>query len=151
MTSQLNDVFSKQFDHANNKLESDAGKFLEFVKFVSANTNYLIELGNVREITDMPPVTAYPQSYAGHIGLINLRGEILPVLSVGRDASRHAGDKRAIVIEYENGNKLCFPASEIKKVILDAQALTTQNTFDIDGQASALFNLRNLPALDEIK
>jgi len=153
MTSLLDDTFAKQIELTKERRNSEkhTNNILEFVKFSSANTSYLIELAKVREITDMPSITVYPQPYFGHIGLINLRGEILPVLSVDQDPTKHVTDKRAIVIEIEENNKICFPASNIKKVVLDAGIIATQSTFDLDGQASAFFYFKNLPALGDSK
>ena len=53
-----------------------------FLTFVVAAEEYGLEIARVREIIGMLPITPVPGSPSEMIGVINLRGKVIPVLSM---------------------------------------------------------------------
>ncbi|MBX5484753.1 MAG: purine-binding chemotaxis protein CheW [Myxococcaceae bacterium] len=51
----------------------------EYLAFRLADETYAVRIGVVREIVKVPPLTEVPRSSAELLGVINLRGEVLPV------------------------------------------------------------------------
>ena len=54
----------------------------EYLAFLLAQECYAIPIGQVREIVRVPPLTEIPRSADNLLGVIKLRGEILPVYDV---------------------------------------------------------------------
>ena len=54
----------------------------EYLAFFLAQECYAIPIGQVREIVRVPPLTEIPRSADNLLGVIKLRGEILPVYDV---------------------------------------------------------------------
>lgn len=61
---------------------ASAGAHSQYVVFVIEGEEYCIEILNVQEIIRMVPVTWLPRRAEYIIGVINLRGEIIPVLDL---------------------------------------------------------------------
>lgn len=58
-------------------LEDEAPQ--EYLAFRLADETYAVPIDMVREIVKVPPLTEVPRSGAELLGVINLRGEVLPV------------------------------------------------------------------------
>lgn len=71
----------------------------EFVVFELAGERFGIELGAVREVALLPAVTPVPSMPPWLLGVANLRGEVVPVVSLARaiGAVGADGDKMIVV------------------------------------------------------
>ena len=80
----------------------------EYLGFRLAEEIFAIELDRVREIAKVPPVTEVPRAPAYILGVMNLRGEVMPVfdlhkrLGLIRQAPCARGS-RVVVVETEQG------------------------------------------------
>jgi purine-binding chemotaxis protein CheW len=54
----------------------------EFLAFGLENETYAVAIGEVREIVKVPLLTEVPRGQRGLLGVMNLRGEVLPVYDV---------------------------------------------------------------------
>ena len=54
----------------------------QFLTFTLAEEVFALDISTVREVLDYTPVTKVPQMPAYMRGVINLRGEVLPVLDM---------------------------------------------------------------------
>ena len=95
-------------------------KHLESVEFIDDKTQFLmfgIEQGDyavdilrVREILDIPPITKVPRTPEFMLGVINLRGTVVPVVDLrqrfGMESVEFTENSCIIIVEYEgNGSK----------------------------------------------
>lgn len=55
---------------------------LEFVTLVTGGQNFCIEITQIREIRRWAPVTLLPHSPSYVLGVINLRGAVIPILDL---------------------------------------------------------------------
>jgi purine-binding chemotaxis protein CheW len=55
---------------------------VEFLAFALADETYAVPIERVREIVKVPPLTEVPRAPAELVGVMNLRGEVLPVYDV---------------------------------------------------------------------
>jgi purine-binding chemotaxis protein CheW len=55
---------------------------VQFVVCVVADERYGIEVGRVREIIRLPPITALPGADRSFSGVVNLRGRVIPVMDL---------------------------------------------------------------------
>jgi len=83
--------------------ESQAVK--QFLTFRLAAETYGIEVHKVREILDFPSITKVPRAPEFMVGVINLRGHVVPVVDLRRrfqiEAADRTKDSCIIVIEVE--------------------------------------------------
>lgn len=56
----------------------------KFLNFVISNENYCIDINYVREIMAYPEITGIPQTPDYVVGVINLRGKIIPIIDLRR-------------------------------------------------------------------
>lgn len=62
--------------------DQKAARHLEFVTFVAGGQSFCIEITQIREIRRWSPVTLLPHSPAFVLGVINLRGAVIPILDL---------------------------------------------------------------------
>ncbi len=62
--------------------EREAGEHLEVLEFVLASENYALEISEIREVYPLKELTPLPCMPPFVLGIINVRGEILPVLDL---------------------------------------------------------------------
>ena len=55
---------------------------MEFVTFTTAGQSYCLEIKQIREIRRWVPVTALPHSAADVMGVMNLRGTVIPIIDL---------------------------------------------------------------------
>lgn len=56
---------------------------LEFVTFAVADQSFCLEITKIREIRRWVPVTALPHSPSDVLGVMNLRGMVIPIIDLG--------------------------------------------------------------------
>jgi two-component system chemotaxis response regulator CheV len=80
---------------------------------------YGLNVFKIREVMKLPPVTKIPDSDARVLGVVNLRGENIPVvdlrLAIGIPGG-HEDHKKLIITEY-NDNKQGFLVAEVDRII----------------------------------
>jgi chemotaxis signal transduction protein len=85
----------------------DGGDRLAVVTFGPQRERYGIEARWVQEIIRVPPLTPLPGLPEPWIGVMNLRGELLPVIDmrqvVGTDAQTPSGSARVLVLGERRG------------------------------------------------
>lgn len=111
-----------------------ASEVLDVVTFRLADQDHAIELRHVRKIVpliEMTPVPGAPDLFAG---VINLRGEILAVIDLGRlqaaAASRRTNDTHVLVLGGER-NELGLLADAVG----EAMALRTDDVLEWQGDS----------------
>jgi len=84
----------------------------EMVSFRLGEQDFCIDIMNVREIRRWSPPTALPHAPAHVLGLVNLRGAVLPVLDLARrlglaaDGAPPGASGRAVVIVAVLGERV---------------------------------------------
>lgn len=112
----------------------DAGGTVELISFEIGGQEYCIDVRSVREIRGWTPVTPMPQTPDFILGVINLRGTVMPVLDLRcrLGLGRTELSSRHVIVVIEEG-------ARIAGVLVDA----VQETFKL---AASL--LQAPPAMD---
>ncbi|MGD8786657.1 MAG: chemotaxis protein CheW [Phycisphaerales bacterium] len=96
---------SNQVEQSNNTLSNKEGKYLTFIL---ANEEYGLEILKVREIIGYMEITAVPQTPAYVKGVINLRGQVIPVVDLrakfGMETTELTDQTCIIVVETSQSN-----------------------------------------------
>jgi purine-binding chemotaxis protein CheW len=108
----------------------------QFLTFRVGARLYALPAQDVAEVIRTPPVARLPQSPASLLGLANLRGEILPLASVGRLLGRGAGEAgasaRAIVLNGAAPVALAVDSVEALLAVEDDRVETRQAVLAAD-------------------
>jgi len=88
----------------------DAAKhdeLIQLVSFLLADEEYGVEVLKVREIIRMPTITKMPNAAQYVEGIINLRGKVIPIVSMrrrfGLQESENGSQTRIIIMEVAGG------------------------------------------------
>ncbi len=97
------------------KTDQSHGELIQLVSFSLGHEEYGVEVLDVREIIRMPVVTRVPNPPPYVEGVINLRGKVIPIISLrkkfGIMSSEYDKQTRIIVMEVDG---------ELKGFIVDA-------------------------------
>lgn len=133
--------------------EQNSRKFgLEFVSFNVAGQSFCLEITKIREIRRWVPVTTLPHSDPDVLGVMNLRGMVIPIMDLGVRLGLRTNepDERSVVIivstETHTVGMVVESVSEILSINED-DIQETPNTQSTDLQRS----IRGLIANDNEK
>lgn len=100
---------------------------IQLVVFKLAQEEYGVKIVQVKEIINLTEVTPLPQAHSAVEGVINLRGQIIPIIDLkkrlGLAVQEYSSEARVIVVEIEN-QFLGIKVDEAVEVLrLDANAI----------------------------
>lgn len=81
---------------------------------------YAVDVLNVREIIRIPPITRVPNSPGYVLGVINLRGKVIPVISLRRRfqiADEEENAKQRIIVTEAGGELVGFLVDGVHEVM----------------------------------
>ncbi|MDO9536563.1 MAG: chemotaxis protein CheW [Bacillota bacterium] len=88
--------------------KNEAASEVQMVAFKLEKEEFAIDIHQVREVLKMPQVTPLPQSASFIEGIINLRGEVIPVVDLRKRFELPAGERngktRIIIVEIQDNN-----------------------------------------------
>jgi len=101
------------------ELDDNASDVRQFVTFLVGDEVFAVDLAPVQEIIRMPDVVKLPLAPATLDGLANLRGKVLPIISLRRifgfDERAYDDSTRAVVIDL--GQPLGFVVDRVASVV----------------------------------
>jgi len=118
------------------KARAGAGKYLTFAL---GPEEFGLEILKVREIIGYMPITAVPQTPTYVKGVINLRGQVIPVVDLRAKFSMHTTETTSetciIVVETRQGGSKCSTGIVVDRVrdVLDVLAENIENPPDFGG------------------
>ena len=100
-------------------LESEDSDTRQFVTFIAGNEVFAVDMAPVQEIIRVPDVVKVPLAPRSLEGLANLRGKVLPIISLRRifgfDECEYNDSTRAVVIDI--GQPLGFVVDRVASVV----------------------------------
>ena len=99
---------------------TEGGEQLQFVTFEVEDEEFAIDILTVQEIIRMMQITRVPQSPPSVEGVINLRGQITPIVDLRKRfdlaAREHNNESRIVVVEVK-GRVLGFIVDRVNEVL----------------------------------
>lgn len=93
---------------------------MQYVVFRLGQERFCVDIGNVSAITEYRDITSVPNSPTYIEGVVNLRGDIIPVVNLKRrfniDDTTVSDDTRIVNINF-NGNDIGFLVDEASQVL----------------------------------
>lgn len=85
--------------------QTSRSKSFQIVSFTVGKEEYGVHIEDVQEIVRMPSITRLPQTESFIKGVINLRGNVIPVIDMrerfGMEKTEYTGTTRVIVVKME--------------------------------------------------
>lgn len=125
---------------AEKKVENAELETKQYIVVSIGNEQYGIDIGYVDNIVRMQKITRVPKAQAYFKGIINLRGEIVPVMSIRRKMGLEddviTNASRIIILKIEEKGSLGIIVDEVKEVV-------TLATDEIDKSAASSKNVKD--------
>lgn len=114
------------------KIEAQDLETKQYIVVRIGNEKYGIDIGYIDNIVRMQKITRVPKAQSYFSGVINLRGEIVPVMSIrkkmGLSADEITDASRIIILKVEEKGALGIIVDEVREVItLDASEIDNAN------------------------
>jgi len=142
-------------------VEKIENELLQLVTFRIGNEEFGFDIFKVKEINKMMDITQIPNSQSTVKGVVNLRGSVIPVVSLREKLNfsekEHNSNTRIIVVEYQN-KSIGFIVDEVNEVLRIESSIiekppemtTTVESAYINGVAKLENRLLILLDLDKI-
>ena len=109
---------------------------IQYIVIRLGEEQYGINIGYVDNIVRMPRVTRVSKSQPYYIGVINLRGEVVPVMSLRKrfdlETDEYTGATRIIILKLKDQSMVGVIVDEVKEVVnLDPDTIEKPN-FKLD-------------------
>ena len=82
------------------------GRDIQAIGLKVGNEEYAVKIGDIREIVPTPHITRVPTAPDHIIGVINLRGRVIPVIDIARrlgiGETRHTEFSRIVAVEIQD-------------------------------------------------
>lgn len=93
----------------------------KYIVFGINKENFGLDISSVNSIIQVPQITYVPKSPEYYSGIINLRGEIVPVINLRRKMSLEntelTNDSRIIITEIDDDKQVGLIVDEVKEVV----------------------------------
>ncbi len=139
---------------------------LQLVVFQLSGESFGVDIAQVREIITMQSIVHVPRAPAIVEGIINLRGQVIPVIDLLKrfalNARRDRETERIVVVEFDGVSigLMVDAVSEVLRinrdiiappspVILDADADYLEGIAKVDGQLIIVLNLKRVLSHEE--
>ena len=125
---------------ADYRIETQDEESKQYIVVQIGNEKYGIDIGYIDNIVRMQKITRVPKAQSYFKGVINLRGEIVPVMSIrkkmGLEDDVITDASRIIILKVEEKGSLGVVVDQVREVI-------TLNTAEIDKTAVGAKNVKD--------
>ncbi|EBA06615.1 Putative chemotaxis scaffold protein, CheW1 [Sagittula stellata E-37] len=110
----------------------------EFITFSAGGQNYCLEITQIREIRRWTPVTALPHTPKDVLGVMNLRGAVIPIFDLASRfglGSTPANERNVVIVAAMEGTTIGLLVESVSE-ILSVEKSAIQETPDIKSEAT---------------
>lgn len=124
--------------------DRNTGEPIQFIVVRLGEEQYGIDIRNIDNIVKMQRITRVPKLPAYLKGVINMRGEVIPVLSIrlkmGLDADEITKATRILIVKLEEEGNVGFIVDEVKEVVTLYMTDIEKISSDITAEKGNLIN-----------
>ena len=126
---------------ASNEMEVVNQEKVQYIVVKIGGEQYGLNISYVDNIVRMQKITRVPKAPHYYVGVINLRGEIVPVMSVrrkmGLEDDVYTNKSRIIILKLENLGLIGIIVDEVKEVINLGESDIDRNVSNANRRADA--------------
>ncbi len=131
----------------------------QYIGVIVDNEQYGIDINFIDNIVKMQRITRVPKAQPYFLGVINIRGEIIPVMSLrikfGKEPDTFTNKTRILIIKPEQQASIGFIVDEVKEVVnltddnIDHNNNDPSNTYisGVGKHAEGLISLMNIQSV----
>ncbi len=147
-------------DEEKNENSVERVEEVQYIVVKLEDEQYGIDITHVDNIVRMTRITRVPKSQPYYAGVINLRGEVVPIMSLrkrfGLEDDKYESATRIIIIRLEDQSMIGFIVDQVNEVVNIDPRTVEKPTFSLDEEkASYLAGIgkkgENLISLLDIK
>lgn len=120
------------------------GESIQYIVVRLGEEQYGIDIRNIDNIVKMQRITRVPKLPAYLKGVINMRGEVIPVLSIrlkmGLEADEITKATRILIVKLEEEGNVGFIVDEVKEVVTLYESEIEKISSDITAEKGNLIN-----------
>ena len=109
---------------------------VQYIVVKLGDEQYGIDIGFIDNIVRMQQITRVPKSQPYFVGVINLRGEVVPIMSLrrrfGLEEDVYTSASRIIIIRLDDQALIGFVVDEVKEVVDIDPAEIEKPSFKLD-------------------
>ena len=98
-----------------------AAEIIQFIVVKLGGELYGIDIAFVDNIVRMQPITRVAKSQEYYVGVINLRGEVVPIMSLRKrfdlEEIEYTNSTRIIIVRMEDQSRVGFVVDEVREVV----------------------------------
>lgn len=117
---------------------------IQYIVVRLGDEQYGIDIRNIDNIVKMQRITRVPKLPAYLKGVINMRGEVIPVLSIrlkmGLEADEITKATRILIVKLEEEGNVGFVVDEVKEVVTLYETEIERISSDITAEKGNLIN-----------
>ncbi|SHI75563.1 chemotaxis protein CheW [Wenxinia saemankumensis] len=116
----------------------DESEIIEFVSLVAGGQSYCLEITQIREIRRWSSVTPLPYSERSVLGVMNLRGAVIPIIDLSEKLSLGPTDptERHVIIVVANKDRTIGLLVDSVSEILTVKGEAIRETPNVKGESS---------------
>lgn len=134
---QLKEIFQQQ-QELTEAINVGQKQDSAYIKFFINDDPYITAIHSIKEILEYRVLTPYPIEISNHIGIINLRGNIIPIYNDEHSCDEHR--KRIIIFEPKTNVLFGIIGTNVKRVFLPEEAIN-----GVDFQSGGVITFENTP------
>lgn len=118
--------------------EAIADTQFEFITFSAGGQSYCLEITQIREIRRWTPVTALPHTPDDVLGVMNLRGAVIPIFDLAARfglGPTPANERNVVIVAAVEGTTIGLLVESVSE-ILSVEKSAIQETPDIQSEAT---------------
>lgn len=122
-------------------INENTAQEIQYIVIRVGEEQYGINIGYVDNIVRIQRITRVPKSQPYYVGVINLRGEVVPVMSLrkrfGLEQKEYTGSTRIIILKLDDQSLVGVVVDEVREVVnLSPQTIETPS-FKLDEKNAA--------------
>ncbi len=142
------DIQEIQYMQTKHEVLLDATPVLNLVRFHISNKYYAVNIKKVREIIEKIEHTPYPEKLEHHIGIINVRGVVIPLIQMENEIQVNDTEHiKIIILEFIEGNLTAIQADKITKCVYKSNLLLPGQTINLSGVPSLYIDEINFDSI----
>ncbi|ETA52136.1 chemotaxis protein CheW [Ponticoccus alexandrii] len=118
--------------------EVRADSQFEFITFSAGGQNFCLEITQIREIRRWTPVTALPHTPRDVLGVMNLRGAVIPIFDLAARfglGATPANERNVVIVAAVGGTTIGLLVESVSE-ILSVEKAAIQETPDIKSEST---------------
>jgi chemotaxis signal transduction protein len=144
---QLDDVIGSQksWKEKNQAEKEKPVEELTYLQITVNGSDFLFPIHEVREVAEMPYIRHYPIQNSGHLGVVNLRGNVVPLLSMkcffqeGENSFQEGLSHHRLVVLYDGHNEVFGVGAEsVKKIVIRESVVSLSKTLTLNERPAQL-------------